>query len=65
MTEYIDWMDDLKIGQKVFDDLTGKQTVIVSLDTDRCGNVKVSVESEYLEGARFPWEVSPVQSEDV
>lgn len=47
-----------KVGDKVHDDLTGKEARIVRIETDSLGNVGIWLDSEYLAGGRHPWEVS-------
>lgn len=46
------------IGAHVWDDLTRQPAVVVGFMMDQYGNVGYRIDSEYLDGYRFPWEIS-------
>ena len=50
-----------RIGDSVFDDLTGEETTVVDVWEDPDGNLSVQVDSDYLDGLRHPWELTPVE----
>jgi hypothetical protein len=52
-----------QIGDEVYDDLTGKITKIISSSIDSEGHGTYAVDSEYLDGQRYGWEISEVRNE--
>ncbi len=52
---------EVKVGDLVWDDLLGSNAVIVKLGRDKHGNLGIWVDNDYLDGARFPWEISPAK----
>lgn len=46
-------------GEVVWDDLTGSNRRILRVEADEHGNVGYWLESDYLGGGRYPWEISP------
>ena len=48
-----------EVGETVWDDLTKKNCVILMKEWDEHGNLGYWLESEWLDGGRFPWEISP------
>lgn len=52
-------------GETVRDDLTGRNARILRVDFDEFGNAAIWLESDYLGGGRFPWEISrPLESDN-
>jgi len=47
----------IKPGDLVLDTLTKTNCKVVSLSHDEYGNRAIWVESDYLDGGRFPWEI--------
>lgn len=48
----------LGAGDEVWDDLTGAPVKIRRIEHDAHGNTAVWLDSCFLEGGRFPWEIS-------
>jgi hypothetical protein len=57
---------DPKVGMKVIDDLTHNIRTITRIDFDAQGNMGIYLDDDYLDGGRFPWEISecPVDASD-
>jgi hypothetical protein len=55
----------MKQGDIVWDDLTATKTTIIRVATDKQGNIGVWVDNNYLDGARYPWEVTLQTKEEV
>lgn len=51
-------MIKLEVGSIVFDDLTFEDSVIVEILVGKNGNVGYVLDSDYLEGRRYPWEIT-------
>jgi hypothetical protein len=49
----------MKIGDRVMDDLTEEEHTIIEI----IGNDGFKVDSEYLEGYRFGWEITPLDGD--
>lgn len=52
------------VGEKVLDDLTKKEHVILKITVDNNGNEGIWIDSLYLEGGRHPWELSKLESNE-
>ena len=50
-------------GSIVFDDLTWKNTRIKKIMKDEIGNEGIWLDDPYLDGLRFPWEISSPENE--
>ena len=50
---------EAEVGDSVWDDLLGRNSVVVRVSADEYGNVGYWLDNEYLGGGRFPWEISP------
>lgn len=48
----------LNVGDIVTDDLTGLKSVIIGVIIDTNCNIGYRLDNEYLDGLRFPWEIS-------
>lgn len=53
----------MKVGDKVLDDLTRKEHIIVKITEDKFGNKGIWIDSDYLEGGRHPWEITEIQQD--
>ncbi len=54
----------LKPGDTVYDTLMRTNCKVLSIEKDEYGNRGIWVDSEWLDGGRFPWEIDPpVESE--
>jgi hypothetical protein len=52
---------EYEVGDKVIDDLTGDEVVVVSVLVDPHGSTKGYITtSGWLSGRRFAWELSPL-----
>lgn len=49
---------NLKVGDIVTDDLTQTRVKITKITQDDEGNVGIWVDNNYLEGGRYPWEIT-------
>lgn len=49
-----------EIGTFVYDDLTGKDAVVMNVTLGKNGTVCYWVNGDYLEGGRHPWELSKI-----
>ena len=50
----------MKIGDTVMDSLTEKVSVILEELTEPNGNKGYRIDSDYLKGYRFPWEIDVI-----
>jgi hypothetical protein len=57
--EYNQYCDILSPGDEVLDDLTKTVCKIKKVSLDKDGNVGYWLDNEYVDGGRFPWEISP------
>lgn len=53
LDDYIGYVPDAKVGDKVWDDLTGKEAIVLEVLLRA-----YKLDNDYLEGYRFSWEVS-------
>lgn len=51
----------MKIGDKVFDDLTSKECTIIDLSVDEDGNIGYKLDNDVYNGWRFPWELTEIK----
>lgn len=58
LDEHIGYVPDAKVGDKVWDDLTGNEATVLEVLLRA-----YKLDNDYLEGMRFSWEVS--KSKDV
>lgn len=49
---------DADVGEIVWDDLMRKNATIVKKERDKDGNLGYWLDSDWLDGGRFPWEIS-------
>jgi hypothetical protein len=49
----------LKPGDTVYDNLTRINCKVLSIEHDEYGNRAIWIDSEWLDGGRFPWEIDP------
>ena len=54
----LDFIINLKVGDKVYDDLTREIHTVTDIKYDKNGK-GYWLDSPYLDGARFVWELSP------
>jgi len=54
----LDFIINLKVGDKVYDDLTREIHTVTDIRYDNDGNAGYWLDSPYLDGARFGWEIS-------
>lgn len=50
-----------KEGELVFDELTKSEAYILKINYDNYGNMRVWLDSNYLDGFRYPWEVTRIR----
>jgi hypothetical protein len=56
---------DFQIGDKVYDDLTREDSVILGISYDGKALTKgYWIDSYYLDGGRFPWEITKYVEND-
>lgn len=53
LDEHIGYVPDAKVGDKVWDDLTGTEAIVVEVFLRA-----YKLDNDYLGGMRFSWEVS-------
>lgn len=49
---------EFKLDDVVIDDLTDKPHTITEIRSDRHGNMCYRIDSDYLDGLRYPWELT-------
>lgn len=59
----LDFIINLKVGDKVYDDLTREIHTVTDIKYDKDGNLGYWLDSPYLDGARFGWEISSPEKE--
>lgn len=52
--------DAFTVGDLVYDDLTGEDSVVLNISIDKNGNFGYWIKSDYLQGGRHPWEISKI-----
>lgn len=54
----LDFIINLKVGDKVYDHLTDKIHIVTDIKYDKYGNAGYWLDSSCRDGARFGWEIS-------
>lgn len=49
---------EFKVGDLVYDDLTGKIVKLLEINVDKYNKIGYKVDSDWLEGLRHPWEIT-------
>lgn len=57
-------MKIFNVGELAFDDLTKRVVEILKINVDENGSIGYFVDSEYLNGGRHPWELTPLSEVD-
>lgn len=52
------FINSLKVGDIVHDDLTNCEVTVIKITKDKNGNIGIWLDHDYLDGGRHPWEIS-------